>query len=540
MARAPLLFAALAARASSAPAYITAMGNAGYASPHPSVLVTGWNFCNEALAPPAFPDRPSPRWADCPAASGAPRASPADNALGPGDAFPLPGFPAPADANGYAVEKELFLGARCAQPSGVRGAGNFSFHTIMLKSGNMDIAAGICPNTGAGAAARAPYAARFNNLPMNQPLVALTPSAPRAVPYGGRALVGSVAATYDVDPAWTPAESAAVRAALAAYADAWLAYRFAEVDGAPLPPRPDTAKPALLVNRSFEAASWWRNVTSGSTVFSMLQLCSNHAPWLMNYLKLMDASGVGGGYDWAGAGDLLGPIPSWDSRLSVTWSQLVPSNLYVPCHGGCWKMDGSPCDGDLDSDVTRYVCFLINGRGACGSAANKGAGCPRFHVRSSDGARVPREDPSFPFHCYSQHCGPGGNGTNGCDPYSNPGPQELMMLYPCSEWAEHGYPAAPPPAVGGSRLDLAVGALGARVALVGAEPADVGAAARAARGWAPLPARAALPPGQQDYPGWTRSWVGFDFGAEMGLSGAVAQLETRYEWTEVDVRVRAA
>jgi hypothetical protein len=55
-----------------------------------------------------------------------------------------------------------------------------------------------------------------------------------------------------------------------------------------------------------------------------------------------------------------------------------------------------------------------------------------------------------------------------------------------------------------------VGALGARVALVGQEPRDVGPAVRAARGWAPLPPPSTLPP----YPGWTRSWVGFDFGTE--------------------------
>ena len=517
-----------------APTYITAMGNAGYRSDNPSVLVTGWNFCNEALAPSSFPTHPSPRWGDCPDATGAPRVSAADNALGPGDAFPLPGFNATTDVNAFAVEKELFLAARCDQPSGVPGAGSFAFHTIMLKSGNMDVAAGICPMTAAPGLG-------FNNLPMNQPLVALSPSTERAVPYGGRALVGGVAATYDVNASWSADEIAAVSTALQNYSDAWLAYRFAEVDGAPLPPRPDSVKPALLANKSFEAAVWWKNVSSGSTVFSLIQLCSRGAPWLMNYLKLMDARGFGGGYDFAGAGDLLGPVPSWDSRLTVTWSQLVPSNLYVPCHGGCWKFDGSPCDGDLDSDITRYICFLINGHGACGTHESNG-GCPAFHVRSADGVRVYRNDTAFPFECYSQHCGPSKLGLGDCDPYSNPGPQELMMLYACSEWAEHGYPAAPPPGiVHGQRLDLAVGALGARVALVGAEPADVGAAVRAARGWAPLPAKADLPPLVREYPGWTRSWVGFDFGAEMGLgSGAPSTQETRYEWTGVDVSVLAA
>jgi hypothetical protein len=38
------------------------------------------------------------------------------NALGPGDAFPLPGFNATDDANGYAIAKGLFLATVCARP----------------------------------------------------------------------------------------------------------------------------------------------------------------------------------------------------------------------------------------------------------------------------------------------------------------------------------------------------------------------------------------------------------------------------------------
>ncbi len=78
---------------------------------------------------------------------------------------------------------------------------------------------------------------------------------------------------------------------------------------------------------------------------------------------------------------------------------------------------------------------------------------------------------------------------------------------------------------------LDVGALGARVFLSGSEPADVGPDVRAARGWAPLPPLDTLPP----YPGWTRSFNGFDFGEEQPFPGLV-----RYEWTEIDVLVLAA
>lgn len=509
--------------------YVSAMGDPLYSSANQSVMITGWNFCNEALAPSEYPNKPSPRWADCANADGTSRVSAADNALGPGDAFPLPGFNATSDVNAYAVEKELFLGERC---SNGEGSNKWSFHTIMLKSGNMNIAANICPNTSNGTLSES---GGFNNLPMNQPLVSLTPAVMRSVPYNGQSLVGSVSATYDVNPSWTPTETAAVRSALDDYLALWIDYRFAEIDGiSPLPPIPYSIKPALLANRSFEAAFWWKNVTSGSTVFSLIQLCSHGAPWLMNYLKLSDASGFGGGYDFSSSGDLLGPVPSYETRLQLRFTQQVPSNLYTPCHGGCWKLDGSPCDGDLDSDVTRYICYLVNGAGACGTPSNPN-GCPKFHIRSSDNTPILRGSPDFPYHCYSQHCAPRTNGTNACDPYSNPGPQELMMLYPCSEWAEHGYPSTQGGG-NGELLNLDVGALGARVALAGEEPADVGAETRAARGWATLPPASQLPP----YPGWTRSWNGFDFGAEMGLSGAVSQTETRYEWTEVNVLVRSS
>ena len=155
----------------------TAIGDPGLRAERPSVLVVGWSFCNEAAQPPGYSSTPSPRWADCAGAL-----LPSDNLLGPGDPFPLPGFNATPDVNMYAVEKELFLGARCAQafPNGVAPGETWSFHTVMLKTGNMDPTAGICPTT-AGDTDTA--GSRFNNLPMVQPLVSLTPAALAPVPY---------------------------------------------------------------------------------------------------------------------------------------------------------------------------------------------------------------------------------------------------------------------------------------------------------------------------------------------------------------------
>lgn len=404
-----------------ASSWVSALGNPGLMAERDNVLVTGWNFCNGALAPPQYPSHPSPRWADCPGVTAA------DNALGPGDAFPLPGYNATTDANEYAIQKGLYLGQLCNQTA-ASGAFSYSYSTVMLKSGNMNVAANICPETAPAppsAALRRDGPLAFNNLDMNQPLLQLQPAALRPVPYGGTGYVGYLGATYDVNASWTPAEVAAVQAALGAYTEQWIAYRFAELDGKPLPPSPDGTPPALLANRSYEGVVWFKNATSGSTVYHHIQKSSPAAPWLMSYFKLMDTTGYGGGYDAPEAGQMLGPVPAYASRLRVRFDQMSITNLYVPCHGGCWKLDGSPCDGDTFTDVTRYICYLVNsppGSGGC-SAKNQG-GCPLFHIRSNDTAKIWRNDTAaFPYHCYSQHCGPGGNGTGGCDPYSNPGPQ---------------------------------------------------------------------------------------------------------------------
>ena len=447
-------FALLSARA-RAESWVSASGDPMLLAPSPSVQVVGWNFCNMALAPTAFSDHPSPRWADCtsPSDGSTQLVSSAANALGPGDAFPLPGFNSTSDANAYAVEKELFFGAVCERPSASAPGFSWSGHKVMFKSGNMDINASVCPETvarsrvsaarasaasepaTAPATAPAPAAvgARFNNLAMNQPLTVLVQQSVSALPYGARGALGFAAGTYDVDPRWTPAQTLAVQAALDEYARAWIAFRFAEVDGAPLPPRPDLAPPALLANASFIATAWWKNASSGSTVFSHWQGTSALAPWLMNYLKLTDAAGLGGGYDWPGAGNMNGPVPAYRTRVNITYRMVDRAKggfggLYVPCHAGCWQLSGAPCNGTLDLDITRYICFIAED-GSQGCSAKNQAGCPPFHILSGSHEVVLRNDTArFPYNCYSGHCPPGG-----CDPYSNPGPQELMMLLPCSE-----------------------------------------------------------------------------------------------------------
>ena len=116
-------------------AFVSILADPGMQASIPSTAWTGWNFCNGASAPAAFPSRPSPRMADCGS-----RVSVAMNDLGPGDA--LPGF----DYNGtdeFARAKERYLGQACALSS-ARGNYSASF-SIMFKVTDTHVHAHICP-----------------------------------------------------------------------------------------------------------------------------------------------------------------------------------------------------------------------------------------------------------------------------------------------------------------------------------------------------------------------------------------------------------
>jgi len=55
-------------------------------------------------------------------------------------------------------------------------------------------------------------------------------------------------------------------------------------------------------------------------------------------------------------------------------------------------------------------------------------------------------------------------GTDTCDPYSNPNPQELIQLLPCDEWTVHGFPKRGEGWIGdGRKWTLDVGALVSRL-----------------------------------------------------------------------------
>ena len=89
-------------------------------------------------------------------------------------------------------------------------------------------------------------------------------------------------------------------------------------------------------------------------------------PYLMLYNRA-DSTRLGnGGYPWEGRGVLLEPAISpgfvMQIMINVTECDAPGAQFYMPEFGGCWKNDGRPCDGDLATDSTRYICFIQKSR----------------------------------------------------------------------------------------------------------------------------------------------------------------------------------
>lgn len=203
-------------------------------------------------------------------------------------------------------------------------------------------------------------------------------------------------------------------------------------------------------------------------------------PYLMLYNRA-DSTRLGnGGYPWEGRGVLLEPAMSpgfvMEVLLNVTECNAPGAQFYMPEFGGCWKNDGRPCDGDLTTDSTRYICFIVNpgvfGRKGCRSTNQNR--CPPYHV-FTNGTRVYRNDTkNFPYDCYYLWCAPPNSdapSNEKCDPYSNPMSQELVQILPCDEWGAHGFPSKLGDGwIGDARLwTLQAGDLASRVYFTGSE-----------------------------------------------------------------------
>ena len=496
----------------------TLIGDPGMTAEYPATAWCGWNFCNGAKAPEEY-DRlnfSSPRLADCQISSkGKNAVSVEDNLLRAGES--IPGENETKDVEVFAREKELFLGRLCARPFATDKKIKFSHWSVMFKSGNMDLSKGLCPET-LGEKDKKSHLG-FNNLPMNQPLMVH-----RWTKQSNGWSGGFFAGTYDVNVSWTSDQLEEVQSALLAYTDISVQQRVRERWSSHDKARTIPDPPEILANSSILFTAWYRNCSNLSHIercnwvyFSGLKPSKNY-PWLMNYLRSNDISGGYGGYPWNGSGMMDGPVSATREKglhlvvnLNVLNNGVGHNQFYLPEISGCWKLNGEPCDGDLMTDVTRYICFGMDPKENNGCTAENQNVCPPSHMKI-DGTLVYRNDTKkFPYECYSGWCPPPNlPGTSfSCDPYSNPAPQELVQILPCDEWGVHGFPTKKGQGwVGDGRTwDLDVGALGARVYFSGQNP-------------------------DEKQGGYSRQWISFEVGPEMTYQPTVDK-KIPMQWWEV-------
>jgi hypothetical protein len=396
------------------------------------IAIEGWNFCNRA-----GPDAdPSPRYADC-----LDRTSPgsgpngnrvrvSDNQLTPPQPIPGTGtLDTTTDKDLYAEEKERYLGDLCHTKSLGQTPGNWSFWTLMIKSGNFDPSLQRCLEAGRKIPRQRTLSFQYGHPgPMNQPVVRHQWSS--ADDNGD--IRGSFNGSYD------------------------------------------------NFTSSFFSVHWSKS-KQGSWLLQNVLKTGGQYPYLMLYNRADSTQLGNGGYPWEGRGVLLEPAMSpgfvVQITLNVTECNAPGAQFYMPELGGCWKNNGQPCDGDLASDCTRYICFIINPgvyshKGCKSTNQNR---CPPYHT-FTNGTRVYRNDTErFPYECYYLWCAPPNSDSpvnEKCDPYSNPMSQELVQILPCREWGEHGFPAK----LGGGWVGdarswtLQAGDLASRVYFTGEEP----------------------------------------------------------------------
>jgi hypothetical protein len=481
-----------------------------------STVWLGWSFCNQANEPESYTRAlhlPSPRRAICPLVTEQ------DNLL----TFPrpIPGLlTQPKTPDEYARAKEVYLSHQC----------NDSVWAVMFKSGNMDRnhVMDLCPAT------ESTLSAPFNDLPMNQPLMV---QMSEIVLHDSSNLnpVSYFAGTYDVDLTWDSHQIHTVQEALHQYTQAWMRYYYDDENDNSQP-----TPPTLLQNSSFLYTAWTQTPSHGLVYSSMVYTSLNY-PWLMNYLRSNDhVTSHGpegyGGYPWKGAGNVMGPVAAIPGHKLVMTIRLAifaqPKFLrglfYMPEFSACWKRsDGSPCDpGDtnLEENLTRYLCFSVSTVASSPCQATSPQACPPWHFSFQLQEWISaRNRTHYPYECYHLYCGPYNN--HGCDPYSNPIPQELVQVKTCKEWGHFGFPTKPLPT--GKDADvqtwtLNVGALGNAVYFYDAKHND-----------------GKIAPISKDLP--LRTWISFDVGPEVGVGSprnpADAITETRWEVSEWDLQL---
>jgi hypothetical protein len=215
--------------------------------------------------------------------------------------------------------------------------------------------------------------------------------------------------------------------------------------------------------------------------------------WIMLYTGPEAATGLKGGYEWDGRGQYW-PAPLSTTRNATSWDpawgKMPPNNFQVDMWtnitlwpggpgfyflnlGACWKDSGAQCDGDITTDVTRYLLFQLPAPGAdagaarCGPGAAQRALCPALH-RYRNGTEVALGEPAFPYRAYHSvtRRERGADGAFRCkhDCWSNPCDQDWVRIEPSPEWAEYGFPATVAAGMTPTRWVLDAGAVSAAMA----------------------------------------------------------------------------
>ncbi|XP_031381809.1 uncharacterized protein LOC116196295 isoform X1 [Punica granatum] len=433
---------------SGAEHYSSAVGDPGMRRDGLRIGFEAWNFCNEVGR--EAPGMGSPRAADCFDLLGSKherrrkhrehrsinstlrlkhRVTEADNKLGVGKSFSGLNPDALNDPDLYAAEKELYLGSLCEVNDTPRP---WQFWTIMLKNGNFDTSSGLCPENGKKVQ---PFVSQ--NFPcfgigcMNQPILHHQET---HLLGNGTMMRGGFNGTYDLGYFGLGGEE----------------------------------------DISYFEVIWEKKVGVGSWEFHHKLKTSSKYPWLMLYLRADATRGFSGGYHYDTSGMLksLPESPNFKVRLTLDVKQGggPKSQFYLMDIGSCWKNDGSPCDGDTLTDVTRYCEMIINPDTPSWCSPRSLPNCPLFHVTPGNRKIFRNDTANFPYSAYHYYCAPGNaqhldGPTSTCDPYSNPQAQELVQLLPHPIWAKYGYPTKQGDGwIGDARTwELDVGALSSRL-----------------------------------------------------------------------------
>ncbi|EEF33893.1 conserved hypothetical protein [Ricinus communis] len=375
--------------------YISAIGDPGMKRDDLRVAIEAWNQCNEVNK--EIPGMGSPRMADC---------FDIDHST-----FPrtwktmhiIHRFSLKIDTyiNFSKVSSEFRYFYLLVQDD----PRPWQFWMIMLKSGNMDTTAAICPENGKKSVPFPPEPRFpcFGEGCMNMPLI--DHEYTHVEGQNNSTLKGSFHGTWDLN---------------------------ANDNG----------------TSSFNV-TWVKEIGKGSWVFHHFLQTSSNYPWLMLYLRSDATSGFSGGYHYQtrGMSKIVPKSPDFKVRfrLEVKQGGGNHSQFYLMDMGGCWKNNGKPCDGDVTTDVTRYSEMIINPETEAWCKPNDLKLCPPYHT-FPNGTKVHRTDrDNYPYDAYHLWCAPGNamfleQPYSACDAYSNPQPQEILQILPHPAWGEYGYP----------------------------------------------------------------------------------------------------